>query len=688
MRHKHCLLFLLIVLGLGALEAQEEEYRIFRKIANGQLYVRWMPLPLEAFQHAIDGNMQLEVYAVEGSDIRPTLTLLDQQPLQPLTYTGWRNQLLPSTWDTLAITSVYGREMDADFLLETFLAPEYEDTEESAWLHRHQFSNYGLGYLWPAIERSGLGYTRPLDPEVELYALKVFPTPSGDTIWIDFDINNWQDPKVPELDATFKDRRVELQWRTLEYRNDFFGWELERSFDEGQTWEQTFELPIINDNDTIAGAGEALKFLYYEDVLPENDVPVIYRLRGADFLGGLSVNESRITGEGKEDIRHSPLLTKTIQTDSNHAVIQWEFDPEKEFLLREFRIVETDSAGHNYRLALDNISPQAREVSVPMKFRSNFFRVQAVSHQGTVLSSFESLVMAYDVTPPAIPRDFTGTIDSNGIVRLNWITSNEPDLLGYYLFKGYYKDRELAMITADALPGPAHTDTVDMETGNDWVYYQLRSVDTRGNGSPFTPVLALKKPDVFPPEPSQFTKVDNDGRQVTLEWTTSPAPDAQTFELYRREMENEDDFALIYRFDIADFVSSYVDSLVQPNLTYAYTMLVVDDDGLESEPSQPVSLRLKDFGVRSPIDNFLGQPLPDENSIELQWVYSEAPREYYLYRGTDDDPPSLLKVLPGEQLSYSDLRVRTGSRYRYILQAIFEDGDTSPYTDVLVVELE
>ena len=685
---KQFLLLLLTIFLFGTLEAQTEEYRVFRKIADGQLYLRWMPMPLEAFQHAIDGNMQLEVYAVEGSDIRPTLTLLDQQPMQPLTYSGWRNQLLPSTWDTLAITSVYGRDMDADFLEETFLAPVYEDTEESAWLHRHQFSNYGLGYYWPAIERSGLGYTRALDADVELYAFKLFPTPTGDTIWIDFDVKNWQNPQVPELDATFKDRRVELKWRTLEYRTDFFGWDLQRSFDEGQNWEQIFELPLMNDNDTITGAGEALKFLYYEDVLPENDLPVIYRLRGADFLGGLSSNESTITGEGKEDIRHSPLLTKTIQTDSNHAVIQWEFDPEKEHLLQEFRIVETDSAGHNYRLALDNISPQVREVSVPMKFRSNFFRVQAVSVQGTVLSSFESLVMAYDVTPPATPHDFTGTIDSTGIVRLSWITSNEEDLLGYYLFKGYYKDRELAMITADALSGPTHIDTVDMETGNDWVYYQLRSVDTRGNGSPFTPVLAIKKPDVFPPEPSQFTKVENDGQRVFLEWTTSPAQDAQTFELYRREMENEEDFALIYRFDIVDFVASYVDSLVQPDLTYTYTMLVIDDDGLESEPAQPVSLRLKDYGLRSAIEDFVGEGDVDNKRINLAWTYSESPREYYLYRGTAEEPPSLLQVLSGDLASYTDLRVRRGERYRYILQAVFADGDTSPYTDVLIVEME
>jgi hypothetical protein len=679
---------IILILTTATLSAQTEAFTVFRKIADDQVYLRWMPRSLAAFQYAIDGNMRLEVYSVGGTALRPELVLLDEQALQPLAYAGWRNQLAPVIWDTLGITSVYGREMDADFLPFTFLSPEYEDTEESAWLHRHEFSNYGLGYYWPAIERSGLGYTRPLDAGIDLYAFKIYPTPSGDTLWIDMDVKNYEPPAVPELTAKFKDLRVELQWRTLEYRDVFFAWQLERSFDDGSQWEEIFELPLINDNDTISGAGDALKYLYYEDVLPENDIPVIYRLRGADFLGGLSSKESQVSGEGREDIRHSPLLLRTIQTDSNHAVIQWEFDPEKEHLLQEFRILETDSAGYNYRISLEHIAPQAREVSVPMKFRSNFFRVQAVSKLGTELSSFESLIMCYDVTPPAVPRDFTGYIDTSGIAHFSWVTSDEVDLDGYYLFKGYFKDRELAMITADPLPGPTHTDTVNMVTANEWVYYQLRSVDVRGNSSAFTPLLALKKPDVYPPAPPQFIKVDNDGRSVTLEWTTSPSTDVAQFDLYRRVLENEADFQLIYSFGIDDFQSTYLDSLVQTGLTYAYTILATDDDGLESEPAQPVSLRLKDYGIRKPIDSFTAVADAEDRSINVSWSYDANPREYYLYRGFDDQPLSLLKVLPATQSSFLDENLRRGSTYHYVLQAVFDNGNKSPFTEELILVVE
>ncbi|MEL6668179.1 MAG: hypothetical protein AAFP08_04375 [Bacteroidota bacterium] len=667
------------------LHAQNEPYTIFSKIDADQLYVRWMPNSEQDFRHVLGGSMVLEVYQVSGSDLRPQLQLLDTKSLRPMPYEEWRRRLAPVAWDTLGITATYGLEMEADLLALSFLAPEYEDTEESAWRNRYLFSNYGLSYYWPAIERSAMGYTRTVDPNVDLYALKIYPTNSGDTLWIDVDVANYEPPGIPELEGVFKDRRVELKWRTLEYRPDFFGWELERSFNDGDDWESVFELPLINDNDTITGVGDALKFLMHEDILPDNDLPVLYRLRGADYLGGFSQNESILTGEGREDIRRSPLLLETIQTDSNHAVIRWEFPQDREHLIDEFRIIHTDSAGHNYRTALEGIDARVREVSIPMKFRSNFFRVQAVSTQGTVLSSFESLVMAYDDEPPAVPREFSGYIDSTGLAHLSWITSNEPDLKGYYLFKGYFEGRELAMITADPLSGSDHIDTVNMQTGNEWIYYQLRSVDTRGNGSNFTPVLKLKKPDLFPPSPGQFTSTENDGRSIRLQWTQSASQDAAVYEIYRRELENETDFGLVLRFDAENFVGELTDSLVTPTLTYAYTMVVIDDDGLESEPARPVSVQLTDLGIRSPIESFNAVPNTAANSILLSWAYDLQPREYYIYKGVDDEPISLLKAVSGSLTNFTDERLRIGRNYRYAIQAIFEDGDVSPFLELEIV---
>lgn len=661
--------------------AWAQDYRIHRKITDDQLFIRWEPTNIDAFLQVIEGEMMLDFYEVSGNVTRPDLKLIERKQLAPLSFVEWSNILDQGrNWDSIAITTIYPKKVSLYLLEQTFGDEEIWSDDKTLNDYSYQLSNYALHYSWSAIINSGFGFTAPVTEDAKLYALKLYPTPSGDTLWIDLDVTNYQAPQVPELEAVFKNRRVELKWRTLEFRDDFFAWYLDRSFDQGKTWEMIYDLPLINPYDTLTRDGDALKYLYRDDIIPKNDTLIMYRLQGADFLGGRSERAAIVTGEGREDIRSSPLLLKTEQTDSNYAVITWEVRPEEAKLIKEFRILETDTTGQNYRVALEGIDPGVRKIVVPMKFRSNFFRVQSVSQVGTELTSFESLVMCYDATPPAVPQEFSGYIDTSGIAHFSWIVSEEVDLKGYYLFKGYFEEEELAMITPDPLSGPTHLDSVDMVIGNEWVFYQLRSVDTRGNSSGFTPILKLKKPDIYPPAPPQFTSIKNDGKQIVLEWTSSPALDVASYALYRQVVETEDDFELLLTFDVANFQGSYVDSLVQGGWTYRYVLLAVDDDGLESSPSKPVSTQLKEFGVREPIEDFTAT-ITTDGGIQLNWIYKQSPIQYYLYKGRDEEPISLLKVIDGADRSYLDEAVREGSTYRYVLQALFKNGITSPYTE-------
>ena len=631
--------------------------------------------------------MTLEAYGVSGTDTRPELALLERQPMAPLAYESWRASLTSSPWDTTALASVHLEQVDTKLLEETFLSPEYEDTPEQERESRWRISEYALGYDWTAIERSGLGWALPRDAKTVKYLFKVFPTPRGDTLYYSFSLQDLEAPAVPELQAKFRDRRAELEWRTIDAKPTFFAWRLERS-DAGGAFRDVFDLPLINDYDTTALVPEPLKKLFHTNRFKSNKDSIVYRLRGQDYLGGRSVKYSEVRGQGAEDIRFSPLLTHTEQTDSNYAVIYWDYDQETADLVAEFRIVQTDSTDGNYEVAMEGIAPTARKAVVPMKFRSNFFRVQAVSEQGTVYSSFESLVMAYDVSPPVMPADFTGYIDTNGMAHLSWVVSEEPDLAGFYLFKGNDPNMDLAMITPDHLPGPTHIDSVDMVDPVETVYYQLRALDFRGNGSEFTPILALKKPDVYPPAPPQIKDVGNKNGAITLRWTTSPSSDVAAYQLYKRKVEDTEDFALIGEWDLTDFPNEYRDTLVEAGPAYTYKLRAVDDDGLVSPFSVPVSARLRDFGLRPPIQNLTLTGNAEERTIAVNWDYNQSPREFYLYRGTQSQPVSLLRVLAGENRTFIDRNVKKNVEYRYLLRAVFPDGKVSPFTEEVGFLLE
>lgn len=672
------LVIILLICTVGFAQKLPQDFTVHHKVEDSRLYLRIQPNTMEAFKYLLANDIQVELYQVDGDLPSIELEEIDRRSLRSLSLVEWQENLSAISWDSIALTACFGPQLNSAFLQETFLSAEYEDTEASAWQHRWLFSNYALNFSWQAIERSGFGYQFRLPQNSNRIATKLSPLLFGDSLWIDIDQNSYQAPRVPELKAVFKDRRVELEWRTLEYRPYFFGWYLDRSLDGGKSWEPIFDLPLMNPHDTITAAAEALKSLYYEDILPDNEVQVQYRLQGADYLGGRSENISIVTGQGCEDIRVGPLLLETIQTDSNFAVIRWEYPQGQEAMLQEFRIYETDTTGQNYRLALEGIPASQREVVLPMKFEANFFRVQAVSKLGTELTSFESLVMSYDVTPPAIPKSFTGYIDSTGIAHFTWISSEEADLAGYYLFKGYFENQELAMITPRPVAGSMYTDTVDMRVGNEWVYYQLRSVDYRGNGSAFTPVLSLKKPDVFPPGASQFLEAKAQKGHVYLEWTESPSADANRYELYRRNLSVDTDFTLVHEFSRAAIEYTYIDSLLEPNTTYIYTMLVHDDDGLESEPSQPVVLRVHDTSLGPAIRELETNVV--KNTIHISWLYSAEPMGFNIYRAVDDEPLILLKSVNGKSRQFIDEQVYVNRQYRYQMQAVFIDGRTSPFT--------
>ncbi len=669
--------------------AEAAPYTFYYKIADNQLWVRWAPGDVEHFRHAIAGKLTAALYGMAGDWAAPDFRLLWQQQMQPLGYTEWRAALSAGAWDSIALAAVHAESLDAALLNESFLAPEYGDTEAEAWHHRAGVSNYALNYSWAAIARSGMGFSRPLDPDVKRYALRLFPGPMGDTLFFDIDAEAYQPPATPELEARYKGSYAELKWRTDGFEADFFGWGLDRSADGGREWTPVFALPLVSQTDSLtrAAAGEAARYAYHNDPLPDASADIRYRLRGADYLGGWSQNFSEVSRVGREDITLSPLLLKTTQTDSNYAHIEWAYDPGYEPLLAGFRIVVADTAGGSYRIALDGIEPTAREASLWMPFRSNFFRVQAVSKLGTVLSSFESLVMMYDDEPPAVPARFTGYIDSTGLAHLSWAVSEEEDLAGYYLFKGYFERGELAMITPEPLAGPAHVDTVNMETGNEWVYYRLRSVDSRGNGSDFSPLLALKKPDRFPPAAGRITAIRSTDQAIQLHWTRSPSPDVAAYRIYRRVLNETDAWTLLLAFDAPDFVADYTDTLVEAGKAYQYAAQAIDDDGLVSELSQPVSMRLKDYGLRGQIESFTAAPNAEARAVALHWQYGLDAQSYYLYRAQGNAPLSLLKILPGGLQAYTDENLRRGETYRYVLRAYLADGKTSPFSapiDVIV----
>lgn len=682
--------FLCFLLAVGFLLASSDlgaqnEYRVHYRIDDGKLSLRLAPENFPTFLGAAAGAKYVDLYAINPANRSGEgPRLINQDELKPLAYEDWM-KLEHSLYDTVGIMSVYFNRMNAEFkdlFADTFdgqLRPEQYDTA------RINLLEYGNRNDFRAAERSGFALTFSIPPNVPVIAGKVYGPGSQDTFYFDLPIASYKPPALPELRVIWKSRNASLSWRTTEYREDYWGWQVDKSVDGGPFVPQ-FELPLENSFDTIVGAPDTANYLAHRDPRISNDAKTTYRLYGIDYLGKRSLTYREVSGGGISDIQNSPLLIEGIQTDSNYAVLRWEMKAEDAPLVKEYVIIHRDTLAGEYETAMAGISPTARQAAVPMKYRSNYYRVQALSVRGTLLSSFEALVMSYDKDPPAVPRDFTGYIDSLGLVHLSWTTSNEIDLDGYYLFKGFEEKEEKAMITAIPLKGPTHIDTVSMVNPIETIYYQLRSVDTRGNSSNFTPILALKKPDLYPPIQPQFSTVKADGKAISLAWVRSPSDDVVSYSLFRRVV-GANDYDPVGEWP-ATAARSYLDSFVVADVDYEYIIRATDDDGLVSEDSQPVALRLRSYGVRPPIQDFSLSGNPEERTITVSWTYDQAPREFYLYRGKEDQPVSLLKVLSGNDRTFLDPGLRKGTTYKYLMRAVFPDGKVSPFTGEVTLLLD
>lgn len=687
MRNLFVFLFLFCsTLGHANNEAQLDSIQLhtYFKIENGQLLLRWNPANPYLWLEGRKEGYLVEKYQYPTNGGKPVLVSKSTSAILPKPSQDWDVQSAPEVRQNAHILFHYD-QIHPDSLEQDLPLAEYD---EAARLNIfHQLSNFIMHADFGAVELAGLGI-RDKDLEATgkyLYVIKMAASPEKVSASVKVDLSTYESPIVPKLQAEFLSSRVELQWRTYEFRDFYYGYFLERS-EDGVNFEVINETPFVNVYDTTTQ--EALKSFHYIDSLAQNDKTYWYRLRGADYLGGISEKYTEVTGMGYEEISHSPMIHEAIQTDSNYAVIKWKFPEAFEGRVKEFQIFHSDSLDGIFSPVVEGIDPGEREVAVRMRYNTNAYRVVLVPFGGPKKASFPALVMAWDEEPPAMPLGFTGTIDSLGIVRLEWDPNTEIDLDGYKVYKSYFKEEEFSGITSRPIQVTNFVDTVDMVVGNEWVYYTIQAVDERNNRSAFTQIVELKKKDMYPPVEPHIHKVDKSTGQIEIHWYNSSSPDVEKHRLFRKILGEEDSWTLVREYSLEDNTVSYMDTNVVRKKVYAYTLVAIDDDGLESEPAQAATAKVIDYGLRDAIEVTAVNLADDQKQVEIKWDYPLNASEFWIYKGSDKERTSLMKVISAEEMELIDQNLQKGRTYHYYLKAFFEDGSFSPFTEKIEVQLD
>lgn len=480
-------------------------------------------------------------------------------------------------------------------------------------------------------------------------------------------------PKPIDFIGIFKDKTVILSWEMLQLKDTYAAYFVEKS-DDGTTFKQLGELPVVN----ISNKDEnPAKGMIYVDSLQQNEKQFAYRLRGKTIFGELGPYSNVVSGIGLSGAQAAPLIVKTVISEKDDIELEWEFPGEEEKNISSFELIYSpDDRSSTYKLLKDKIVPTERKVKTKSQSPSNYFKILAVSKDGTRKESFSTLVQPEDNDPPLAPIEVKGKIDSTGIVHLEWKPNTEKDLQGYHVFRSDQKGDELARVTKRTFLEAKYSDTVQLASLNSKVYYYITAMDHRYNQSPPSVILELEKPDIVKPKSPIFESYEIKDGIISLKWLKSQSDDVAKYELYRKNLSsNEGAFTKIYESkDLKADILNYEDKNIKEDEKYKYYVIAIDKSNLKSDPSPEITLTNTDLKAKEAISNLTIQKNTTKKQIELLWKVKDPKSvvEIIVYREKQGEKPSMWATLQGAQNYIEDKDVSVGVTYTYYLKAVLE----------------
>lgn len=673
-------LFLISLLPLSLLSQMDfqsyglnPDVRIRWKEKDGKCLVRICPTNSAAWSELVDNGTTIRIYA-QGNTNVPIFS----QNLKPLS----KNEFIANAQDEIEIELAKLIHPNKDSLKQEFADFILETNEEINEL-RYLFSSFTTNSNFRFAKMAGLGFEFEISSRKFRLDLNTLDTESADYS-IDIDLDNTEIPTAPELEYLELDRRIDFVWQTTMAKPHFYGYELESS-EDGETFYNVESSFGVENIDTLNDIAE-FQIMSAVDSLESNDIPKFYRLNCYDYFGEKKATSKVVRAMGSRQIEIGPYFTKTQPTDSNHVVLQWEVLSDFADLVDSFIIYHSDSLENTFKI-LGTQKADIRQAIYPMYYESNHYLLVTMPKRGRPVHSYPAFCLSYDTLAPHKPINLVGVIDTSGVVELNWSKNKDWDLFGYELFRTNFSSTEFFKLSDYPILDTFFIDTINLSLSVDSIYYQLRALDKRNIASNFSDTLKLKRPDVIPPVEANIHSYDSTRDSIVLHWQNSPSEDVLSHTLFRKIWKNENSWTEIKSFAVDSDPSTFVDYDVRLDELYAYTIIANDDDGLSSPPCEPVLISLRDNGLREEISLFTGTYQKDRNSILLNWEYERSDVfAWWIYKSPTSKPISLFKKLDALDLELEDTAINKNKTYQYYIKAVFEDGTTSPFSSLLLVE--
>ena len=683
------LVFLLCISVFTEVQAQKEigntppEVKAIATVSKNSILIRWGVTTPTAWKYSNQYGYTIERRTIVKDGIilkQPPVKNLTTVPLKPKPMMEWKEFTEKNTNAAIAAQALYGEQFDVS-MNEGGNGVLSIINQAQAFEQRFTFAYYAADQDFEVAKFSGLAFVDNsiVEGEKYLYTIKValpetvnYKIKKGGVFL--GSMNYRPLPKPQEFVGVFKDKTAILSWNFQILKRTYTNYIIQKSEDGGKTFKNLGNTPIttLGENETNPS-----NRMMYVDSLFQNNKSYQYRIKGISPFGIQGPFSNVVSGQGVDPLVYNPFLTDLSFQDNGSVTLNWEFPNQGVNTLKNFELYRSNTPKGNYLLINSSIAKNLRSINISNLQAINYYKIVAIGYDGSRRESFPKMVQPDDNTPPAIPSGLTGTIDSLGVVKINWAKNTEVDFLGYRVFKANLKNDEFTQITFKPIPNNSIIDTVNIKTLTKNIYYKVQAFDKRYNPSGFSQVLELKRPDIVPPTAPIFTSFESNVKQVKLHWVCSTSDDAKATLLYRKEAGTNLDWVLISELPLP--TDKYEDLSVQIGKTYLYTIITVDESGLESEPIRPLKVIISDNENKAPIKRFNGIVNRESKFIRLSWSYNEDNvREYVLYKADAENQPTLFKIFDAQTKNYTDRELLINTKYTYLIQAVFNSGSKSP----------
>jgi len=618
----------------------------------------------------------------EGGYQRLTTT-----PIKPWTLEQWRQYAKPDNkFAGIAAQVLYGKSVAGAGALQNKTVDALKAAADE-FSNRHGFALFAADNDPVAAEGLGLRY---VDKNVKLgerYVYRVFLASQDtayfvDTAYLVQEVTEHETAPPPtDLTAEGRDGRIVLNWEEFP-GHSYSGYYVYRAEPGSSTFKQITPTPVVSI--TPYGAKEKAKPQYHDTTIV-NYKKYRYQVKGVNSFSELS-QAAEVEAYGRDlKAPNAPDLKEPKQLGKHRVKLEWEM-PNPSPDLAGFVIARSASSVMGFVQITDKPLSKTTRTYIDEEAgeEAPYYMLGAVDTAGNVAPSHVVYAFIIDSLPPSIPTGLSGTVDSNGIVRLKWNLGPEADIIGYRVLWANDPTHEFTQRTPAPIKDTTFVDTISLHSLTKYVYYRIAAVDQRYNHSQLSPMIAIARPDTVAPEASVFKNVVVTENSVILNWVPSRSNDVAKQVLYKRK-EGETSWNKFKEFSAS--TNQYTDTNVVQSTMYEYELETIDSAGLHSVRAMGARGRPYDTKVRPGVDAFNARYDSVQKSVVLKWNYKDLKEDYWfiVYKSIGNYEVTSYRSVKPNELQFLDNSLPAKGTYKYAVKVRTATGGESILSPVITV---